>query len=335
MKEGEPILGGPQANPGATDVPNPGMQPVSPIVSQNNIPASRPVIPSLTRRPQFAPQPQIQPQPISPVGGDIVLSNPNPKPKSKKTLIITLALVFIAIVVSVLFFVLHSTTFKEELDKEAINNFAMLYEETLTQYSQQIGFDTGAETQADQLWFDQLHSLATASDQTSNRLGLFLEEASRSFENLDQKSKQYIDPDNRIATTLNDIDSNFSIFDTFYNTFFVPTMSIYFKNTPATQDCQISNQMSDLIKSSDQNISNVAKLYQDAYCKVNQSVYDQDDIDIYSEPSIFSAANKALIGSLKSINADDTGFQYLKDILSDINADDVDEDEHYKGGDDK
>ena len=88
MKEGEPVLGGPQANPGATNVPNPGTQPASPSVPQYTAPAPT----------QFPTQPT--PQPISTGTGDIILSDFS-SPKTKKTPIIILIILLIIAIVGI------------------------------------------------------------------------------------------------------------------------------------------------------------------------------------------------------------------------------------------
>ena len=130
MKEGEPVLGGPQVSPGNTQPTNPGVQPVGfetlqntqtaqatplvstpsptfapstpPVGTQLNNPA--PLQPAPTS-PQIPPQPlrQFSPQsttsPAAPNMGDIILSDTPPQ-KSKKGLIIGL-IVFVIILITV------------------------------------------------------------------------------------------------------------------------------------------------------------------------------------------------------------------------------------------
>ena len=129
MKEGEPVLGGPQVSPGNVQPTNPGVQPVGfetlqntqtaqatplvstpsptfapstpPVGTQLNNPA--PLQPAPTS-PQIPPQPlrQFSPQsttsPAAPNMGDIILSDTPPQ-KSKKGLVIALVL-FVIILAS-------------------------------------------------------------------------------------------------------------------------------------------------------------------------------------------------------------------------------------------
>ncbi len=97
MKEGEPILGGTQANPGFASTPNPGTQPAIPAAPQNNISTPSPTVP-IVERPHFTPSGT----------GDILLSSQNPKETSKQKKIFlflgaAVALVVIAIIFLMIF----------------------------------------------------------------------------------------------------------------------------------------------------------------------------------------------------------------------------------------
>ena len=128
MKEGEPILGGPQANPGVTNVPNGatsaptfGPQPIASNTTQEPVspnPASRAIF-SQTPPPSsftqsstnplppqhYTPQQQIvqQPQPISSGTGDIIISTATQKSNKKKKIatvsaVITILVILITVV---------------------------------------------------------------------------------------------------------------------------------------------------------------------------------------------------------------------------------------------
>ena len=136
MKEGEPVLGGPQVSPGNVQPTNPGVQPVGfetlqntqtaqatplvstpsptfapstpPVGTQLNNPA--PLQPAPTS-PQIPPQPlrQFSPQsttsPAAPNMGDIILSDTPPQ-KSKKGLIIWLIVLAITLITIGVIFVI-------------------------------------------------------------------------------------------------------------------------------------------------------------------------------------------------------------------------------------
>ena len=118
MKEGEPVLGGDQANPGGIQTPTPGTQPVvsatpQPVQSQ---PQAQPQI-----QPQFQTQQPTQsnqyinqppshfaPQPITSGTGDIVFANSAPK-KSKKIAIILAIIVSIVVVGAGIYFTISQS----------------------------------------------------------------------------------------------------------------------------------------------------------------------------------------------------------------------------------
>ena len=145
MKEGEPILGGPQANPGASPAPNPGTQPVPSAIPNNTegaplnnlapqpqpqqvVPPTQPFQPPqpfqspvqpITQQPQFQPQPQ----PItSPNTGEIILVN---QKKSKKPLTITLIIIVaLGIIGSILYFAVSNNNLNtSDLDLNAKTSF--------------------------------------------------------------------------------------------------------------------------------------------------------------------------------------------------------------------
>ena len=116
MKEGEPVLGGPQANPGVAGMSNSGTQP---IVSGAQAAASRQNR-YITQPPShFTPR-----QPISPDGDDIIISNHDVK-KPKKGLIIILAILFTLIIVGAVAGLVFSqqNSAQGQLNDTLINDF--------------------------------------------------------------------------------------------------------------------------------------------------------------------------------------------------------------------
>ena len=148
MKEGEPVLGGPQVTPGNIQPANPGVQPMGFETLQNTQATQSAQAPSQTFAPNntagggvqlnnLAPQPQpisqlhqFQPQTQSQFPaqstsiisgtGDITLNNTPPK-KSKKGLIIAIIVAMIIIGVSALFLVIG--TINKGTQEDLFGNF--------------------------------------------------------------------------------------------------------------------------------------------------------------------------------------------------------------------
>lgn len=237
MKEGEPVLGGPQVSPGNVQPTNPGVQPVGfetlqntqtaqatplvstpsptfapstpPVGTQLNNPA--PLQPAPTS-PQIPPQPlrQFSPQsttsPAAPNMGDIILSDTPPQ-KSKKGLVIALVLatlVLVGVGVGVMLLSKKNTANEIAKSKDTFNVYAnyLLFGDSVDN-----AIDVGLNDTEGAIY------ALDCKNKTQIECKEFFEEAKKLLDNFGNSNyKEGLSEEDTL-----EVENYFSIFDEYYN----------------------------------------------------------------------------------------------------------------------
>lgn len=314
MKEGEPVLGGPQANPGGEGVLNSGAQP---IVSG---PVSSPAQPRqnryITQPPShFTPQ-----QPISSGAGDVVLPKSEQPQNKKRWIVVGTVLAVVAIITLVLVFALKAVQNRLPEDvvqnKELMVQFGDNYIALIDGYND-IGYNP-SENMTEAI---ENYNFGLIDTTRLSILHRFVVDTELSLDSLREKISSYQDLLDNAQNTTDDIKTNIAILYSFNDAFVLPMYSIYNDDILPTTECETTDDMDRLLESSDENISNAAKTYKEAYCDLNQIKYNQKDFKEFDNSKIVSAKT-ALVETLKLIDADKIKYEEITDITNRLRAKD-------------
>ena len=349
MKEGEPVLGGPQVTPGNVQPANPGVQPAGFETLQNSQNAQAAPLtppPSSTFTPNVSlsgaqlnnPTPQPAPvspptstqsqffaQPTAPNVGDVVLSDTPPQ-KPKKGLVIAIVLVVLVLAAAIVTLVVvnqnsGNTLFGDnsqqatQLTKEEIYNTlqnfnAQHYSELINIYNDTVGLVPNLRPDEYTAILPYARYMEYFTQSIDDSTTSY-DEIKSNIPNYLQDGNIYLQPaKNEIDQSLEAMKYNIDLLDKFYQAYYVPlTQDV----KPST--CSKTQNMIDLEQ--DSNTFAAAESYYLVYCGVVNFLNSNEDPaalqDTIAAPTAASAAllNDLLIEVPSATNAIENSLKEL------------------------
>ena len=271
-------------------------------------------------------------------GGDIILQPSDDyysgkSARSKKPLIIggIIAIVAIITLLILLPIISKGNSNKTIVSKETSEKLSELeseYELLLSKY-RSVGYNPTNDNisiENEDVSFlpvekDEVLGISESINTVNSKISSLKEENLKS--ELSNLYEDYSSIEEKISSTTKTMENNVAILNKFLNAFLEPIDKIYSGIIPASEGCETTNNMTQLINDDNQKISSAAENYQSAYCEIVEIVKSGGDLNQRSVKR--TTAKKSLAQALSTIDKKETALEDLKSLISKINTESTNE----------